>query len=482
VNVSFEQLKIDPTYIGKLQERGMEEPTPIQAEAIPIIVQGKDAIVQSQTGTGKTLAYLLPALQGIDPGLKQLQVLVLVPTRELGMQIMHETEKLTEGSDIRSQALIGGAATARQIERLRLHPHIAVGTPGRIMELVKLRKLSLHHIHLVVIDEVDQVFELGSKNDVEAVFKGMLKTRQVVFVSATIPPLIAEVARKWMNEPSIIRVSPGQLTAETLEHFYFLCEEREKIDTLRRLVRLINPRSAIVFINVTDDIAEVVGKLQYVGLSVEAIYGEAGKQERAKVMSDFREGKFQLLLATDIAARGLDIEGVTHVFHLDPATNAEYYLHRVGRTGRMGRKGTAISIITKKELFILEKFEKALGITILPKAMYQGRILDPTEDRSAAAVRSRNATASPQGGAASALGKAARVRDNNAANGGRRDAVAGPSAHGNGNDADATAKPAAAAGKAAVGSKTGGPSKSARERERKNKGAPKWLKAKQEKE
>lgn len=478
MNVGFEQLQIEHVYVSKLQERGMEQPTPIQAEAIPAILQGKDTIVQSQTGTGKTLAYLLPALQRIDPEQKQLQVLIMVPTRELGMQIMQETEKLTVGSSIRAQALIGGAAIARQVEKLRLHPHIAVGTPGRISELVKLRKLSLHHIQLVVVDEVDQVFELGSMNDVETVLKGMLRTRQVVFVSATIPESIAAVSRKWMNEPTVIRINPSQLTSETLEHLYFVCEEREKVDTLRKLVRLINPPSAIVFINITDDIAEVVGKLQYVGLSVEALYGEAGKQERAKVMNDFREGKFQLLLATDIAARGLDIEGVTHVFHLDPATNAEYYLHRVGRTGRMGRKGTAISIITKKELFILEKFEKALGITIQPKAMYQGRVLDPAEDRSADAMRSRKAAAHPQGHAAPAPANAAGARNSTAPSVQRATAVAATDTR-DGSDV-AAAKPAAAAVKAPASAKTRGQSKSARERERKNKGAPKWLKAKQD--
>jgi ATP-dependent RNA helicase DeaD len=480
VPARFEQLLIEPLYVQKLEEMGMQEPTPIQAEAIPPLLQGKDVIVQSQTGTGKTLAYLLPALQRIDPAQKQLQILVLVPTRELGMQIMQEIEKLTQEGPIRAQALIGGAATSRQIEKLRLHPHIVVGTPGRIQELVKVRKLSLHHIRTVIVDEVDQVFELGSMNEVEAILKGMLKTRQLVFVSATIPKSIAEAGRKWMQEPVVIRINPEQITAGSLEHLYVVCQEREKIDTLRRLVRLINPPLAIVFINATNDIAEAVGKLQYVGLSVEALYGEAGKQERAKVMSDFREGKFQLLLATDIAARGLDIEGVTHVFHLDPPVNAEYYVHRVGRTGRMGRKGTAISIITRKEQFILDKFEKALGITIQPKAMYEGRLVDPADDRSAAAKRSRRAEARPAGGDASARGDAARARQGTALRAGSANA-AGPDAPAG--SVSAAKKPAFAGGApSAAAGKAAGPSKAQRERERKNKGAPKWLKAKKDNE
>ncbi|MEW9702901.1 DEAD/DEAH box helicase [Paenibacillus sp. SI8] len=481
MSTSFEQLLVEQSYVHKLNEAGIAQPTPIQEEAIPALMQGKDAIIQSQTGTGKTLAYLLPALQQINPQQKQLQVLVVVPTRELGMQILREIEKLTQGGQIRSQSLIGGAAMSRQVDKLKLNPHIAVGTPGRLLELMKLRKLSLHHVKIAIVDEVDQVFELGSMNEVDAVLKGTQRSSQTVFVSATIPASIEQAAQKWMQEPVIVKINPSQRTADTLTHCYFVCEERERIDTLRRLVRLINPPSAIVFINATADIAEVVGKLKYVGLSVEALYGEAGKQERAKVMSHFRERKFQLLLATDIAARGLDIEGVTHVFHLDPATNAEYYLHRVGRTGRMGRKGTAISIVTPKELFIMNKFEKQLGITIAPKAMYEGQIVDPAQNRSAAAMRSRREAARPAGGAAPARGPAASARDTAAPVAGTaRISAAAPAARGE-RDAAAAAKPAARSGVAA-GGKAASPAaqKAQRERDRKSKGAPRWLKAKQQ--
>ncbi|WNR45703.1 DEAD/DEAH box helicase [Paenibacillus roseipurpureus] len=475
MGISFEQLQITQTYVDKLTQLGIGEATPIQAEGIPVLLEGKDAIIQSQTGTGKTLAYLLPALERIDPAVKQLQVLVVVPTRELGMQIMQEIEKLTSGGPIRSQSLIGGAAVARQIEKLRLHPHIVVGTPGRLLELMKVRKLTLHHVKVGIIDEVDQVFELGSMQDVEAVLKGMLRSSQMVFVSATIPPSTEQAAGRWLKNPVIIKINPTQRTAETLEHHYVVCQEREKIDTLRRLVRMIKPKSAIVFINVTDDIAQVVAKLQFVGLSIEALYGEASKQDRAKVMGNFRDGKFQLLLATDVAARGLDIEGVTHVFHLDVATNAEYYLHRVGRTGRMGREGTSISIVTTKELFIIEKFEKQLGITIEPKSLYEGRLVDPAQDRSAAAMRSRREAARPSG--APTRGSSAGSRDAAAPAGAVRVSAATPSEARSPRDA-APAKPAAAGVKPAGGGKA--VSKAQRERDRKSKGAPRWLKEKQQ--
>lgn len=487
MEISFEQLLAGTGYASTLRELGLTHPTPIQVAAIPALREGKDAIVQSQTGTGKTLAYLLPALERIDPQQKQLQVLVLVPTRELGMQILQDVERLTVGGPLRAQSLIGGAALSRQVEKLKLHPHIAVGTPGRVLELLKLRKLSLHHVRTVVVDEVDQVFDLGSMHEVEALFKGMLRTSQIVFVSATIPDALVETAGRWLKQPEHLHIDPQQRTAETIEHLSFMCEERNKIDTLRRLVRLINPPSAIVFINATADVAEVVGKLQFVGLSIEALYGEAGKQERARVMNAFRERRFQLLLATDIAARGLDIAGVTHVFHLDPAPNADYYLHRVGRTGRMGRKGTAISIITPKEQFILDKFQKQLGIVIAPKAMYEGRIVDPAQDRSAATMRSRREAR--QGGAPATARTHSSARTDAAPPGagaaaagasrGRADAAAGRSSGGAGSPARGAARAGGSGGPGAA-PRAGAPAqrKAERERDRKNKGAPKWLKDK----
>lgn len=381
MQTSFEALQIAPALLAPLQAMNIESPTPIQAEAIPLILAGKDVIAQSQTGTGKTLAYLLPTLHKIDQSLKQLQVMVLVPTRELGMQIIREIEKLTEQSHILAQPLIGGASVSRQIEKLRFHPQIVVGTPGRILELIKAKKLSMHYATSIVVDEVDQVFDLGSMMEVEAILKSAMRDRQILFFSATISDAIQAAAMRWMKEPVLVHINPTQKAAETLEHLYFVCDEREKIDTLRRLVRLYNPKSAIVFINETDDAAEVVQKLSYVGLTIEALFGEASKQERARAMSGFREGRFQLLLATDVAARGLDLTEVTHVINLDLPVDADHYIHRAGRTGRMGRKGTVISIVARKQQFIMDKYAKALGVTFEQKDMYEGKIVDPEEPK-----------------------------------------------------------------------------------------------------
>ncbi|MEK8127763.1 DEAD/DEAH box helicase [Paenibacillus filicis] len=488
----FALLGIDPFYVKRLAELEIVEPSPIQTDAIPLALQRKDIVAQSQTGTGKTLAFALPALQHIDTKLREAQVMVLVPTRELGMQIVHTLDQLTQGTDVRVQQLIGGASIDRQIDKLKLKPHVVVGTPGRIQELVKLRKLKLAGIRTVVVDEVDQVFELGSMHEVEALLKGMPRSRQMLFFSATLPPQLQAVIDHWMEEPAYVRVNPAQRTAETLEHLYFVCEERERVDTLRRLVRLWNPKQAIVFINETDDIGEAVAKLKYVGLSVEGLYADSYKQERARAMQGFRAGRFQLLLATDVAARGLDLPQVTHVFNLDPPIDADHYVHRVGRTGRMGRKGTAVSIITRREQFIVDKFAKSLGIDIQRKYMSHGKVYDAQPPGEAGPARVR------RGGEERRAGQAApdvRTASAPEASGARRAAAPGDGTAraalrggvkpaGAGREAAPTtappaARPAGAKGRAADrGAKPTVKSKAELERERKNKGAPRWLKDK----
>ncbi|WP_127608851.1 DEAD/DEAH box helicase [Paenibacillus validus] len=506
----FSALRIDPPYVKRLAELGITDPSPIQAEAVPPALQGKDVVAQSQTGTGKTLAYALPVLHRIEAPLREVQALVLVPTRELGMQIVQTLEELTKDTGIRVQQLIGGASIERQIDKLKLKPQIVVGTPGRVQELVKLRKLKLSGIRMVVVDEVDQVFELGSMGEVEALLKGMLRDRQMMFFSATYPPQLQAVIERWMRDPVYVRVNPSQRTSETLEHLYFVSEERDKIDTLRRLVRLYNPKQAIVFINETDDIGEAVAKLKYAGLSVEGLYGDSFKQERARAMQAFRAGRFQLLLATDVAARGLDLPQVTHVFNLDPPVDADHYVHRVGRTGRMGRKGTAVSIVTPREHFIMDKFAKSLGIDLQRKIMSHGKVFDPKPGRGAVAgepgADSRNpaerrkpedgrpAMPRESAGKLAGAGRAAAgdKRSVRAAGEGRA-AASQMSSRSEALRAETASAPVQRQAPKAKGPAGPGPVKKGapavpdkrqtereRERERKNKGAPRWLKSKPE--
>jgi ATP-dependent RNA helicase DeaD len=374
---SFEQLNIDSIFLEPLKKQNIEQPTQVQIEAIPILLSGKDALVQSHTGTGKTFAYILPLLQKLDASSKELQAMVIAPTQELGVQIFQEIIKLTERSEVRALSLIGGAAVKRQIEKLKEKPHIVVGTPGRIIELIQQKKLKMHFVKSIVVDEVDQVFALGAAQDVERVISSTLKDRQLIFFSATITNEIQQKAKAWMKEPVNIQIRPEDKLASGLEHTYVVCQDREKLDMLRRIILTLKPTRAIIFVNETERIAEWVSKLKYNGLDIDAIYGEAGKQDRAQVMKRFREGRLPLLLSTDLAARGLDIVDVTHVFNFDPPLDAEHYVHRAGRTGRMEKSGLVISLITPKELFIMKKFSKSLGADISEKVWFKGKLMAP---------------------------------------------------------------------------------------------------------
>jgi superfamily II DNA/RNA helicase len=516
MSTTFQDLALPPALVAHLEEREINQPTAIQEQAIPVIAAGRDLIAESQTGTGKTLAYLLPAMMGIDEGARDVQVVVLVPTRELGMQIVREAEKIGAVLGRSVQQLIGGAALSRQVEKLRAHPQLVVGTPGRILELIKLRKLSLHGVKTLIVDEVDQVFDLGSKQEVERILGKTLRSRQILFFSATVSPAIREMADKWMNNPAEIRIKPEKKAAESLSHLYFVTEERDKIDMLRRVVRHFNPKAAIVFLNDTEDVAEITSKIAHTGLSIKALYGDSGKQARAAVMKGFREGRFQLLLATDVAARGLDFPGLTHVINFDLPIDADHYVHRAGRTGRMGRAGTVVSLLAEKERFIINKFTKALRVDFTEQTLFAGKLLAADERASrparpdapapkaaggsarsgaSAGAPARGAAASsaaqaPGGGAsarAAASGAPARASQPAAPrqSGGPRAGAGGaaPAAAGSAPRAGARSAGAAQPGRAGAAGKAAAAKPRSRkelERERKAKGAPKWLKAKQQ--
>lgn len=358
---SFEDFALPDALIEKLRAQQITEPTEVQVAAIPPILAGRDVIVHSQTGTGKTLAYLLPLLARLDPAAPGLQLVVVAPTRELGMQIFREIGLLTEGTPLFAQQLIGGANVRHQIERLKKRPPIVVGTPGRIRELIVEGKLNTHAVKTLVVDEIDQVMAPAFKNDLVRILKAISRDRQTLFVSATIPAEVEEVAGRWMREPLHVRGAASLKLPETLSHGYVVAE-RDKVDALRRLLHAQGPKAAIAFVNEGRRVEELVSKLSFKGLSVAALHGKARKEERSVLLKGFREGKFQLLLATELAARGLDVKGVTHVYNLDLPTDAEHYVHRAGRTGRAGQAGTVVSIIAPNERFVLEKFAKALGL------------------------------------------------------------------------------------------------------------------------
>ncbi|WCF09627.1 DEAD/DEAH box helicase [Paenibacillus thiaminolyticus] len=380
LSTTFASLSITEELLAKLQAKDITAPSPVQAEAIPAALEGRDILAQSQTGTGKTLAYLLPVLMKIDASHRGTQAVVIAPTQELAMQIVREAEYYGEGSGIHVAALIGGAALNRQVERLRDKPQLVVGTPGRIRELIEMRKLKMHEVRMIVVDEVDHLLQKGGARDTDMAIRSALRDRQLLFFSATLPQEVRELAARFMQAPAEIGIEPDKRMADTIQHLY-VAVERDKIDMVRRLIRLWNPKRAIAFVNDTNRIGEWEAKLAYAGLSVASLYGDAPKQERAAVLRRFRDGQVQVLLATDVAARGLDIPDLPLVISIEPALDAEHYIHRAGRTGRMGRQGTSVNLITPQERFIMRKFERELGITIAERVFYEGRLHDPNANR-----------------------------------------------------------------------------------------------------
>ncbi|MHA7964349.1 DEAD/DEAH box helicase [Paenibacillus sp. CAU 1782] len=520
---TWTELGINESLSQALNERGIVTPTDVQAEAIPALLAGNDVTARSQTGSGKTLAFLLPILQGINVESGAIQGVVISPTQELAMQIVRVAEQYGEPLGIRVQQLIGGAAMKRQVEKLKLRPHLVIGTPGRIHELVKLRKLKLTEVRFLVIDEADQTFQLGSTKDLESVLFSMNPGRQTAFFSATYPEIMSRYEGRWMKEPVRVQLKPQQRVAETVSNYYILSDKRDKTDTARRLVRLLNPASALLFLNDTDEIANWESKLKYEGFAVETLYGDSDKLRRAATLSRFRDGSCQLLLATDVAARGLDIEGLPLVLQLDPAIDADHYVHRAGRTGRMGRTGTVITIVTPHELFIMEKFRKQLGIDLQERAMFRGKFLSMEELAAATSPHRGLKGGHVNGSGTGANGKAKLDRGDKSDGASKtagysksdRSAVAnasspqgrsdktsavrrGADAKANVSSSEVARKTDGASGKARSGASggeakgarlgnanggalpAGGKAKRAKKSEGKNKGAPKWLKEKRQ--
>ncbi len=370
----FESMELNKSLVDALKKVNITVPTEIQSKAIPEAQKNKDLIIQSETGTGKTLAYLLPLFEKIDTLKKEMQAIILVPTHELAIQVERQIEMLSQNSDLKatSTPIIGDVNILRQIEKLKLKPHIIVGTAGRILELIQKKKISAHTIKTIIIDEADRLLDDSYIEGTKAVIKTTLKERQIVICSASISVRTIERAKIFMKEPLLIKSTPKMQVPDTIEHIYFVAEQREKVEVMRKVIRMINPQKAIAFCGSGYDIEEATEKLKYHKINADSIHGSNVKMDRKKVMDNFKSGKLQILVATDIAARGLDIEGVTHIINLDIPERSMEYLHRAGRTGRNGKSGVTISIVTEKEVEFIKQYERELNITILPKAMKNG--------------------------------------------------------------------------------------------------------------
>ena len=358
---AFKELGLKPEIITALEELGYTEPTAVQEQAIPELLAGHDVIGQAQTGTGKTAAFGLPLLQYLDPADESTQAIVLTPTRELCIQVTQALRAYAEHLDIEVVAVFGGAPIATQQSRLRRGAHVVVATVGRMMDLISRRSLVLTSARYVVLDEADEMLDLGFIEDVEKILRMCPSGRQTGLFSATMPAPIARLAEQYMYEPVTIKVTPKQLTVDAIEQAYVEVEPRKKTDRLIEVLRAEEPEQAIIFCRTKIGAAKLDRELADRGLRVKALHGDMSQGQRDGVMIQFKERGMPLLVATDVAARGLDIEHVTHVINYDLPNNTEIYVHRIGRTGRVGRTGRAITFVTPKqrgEIGVIEREAK----------------------------------------------------------------------------------------------------------------------------
>ncbi|MED4802470.1 DEAD/DEAH box helicase [Bacillus atrophaeus] len=353
---------------------GFTKPTDVQEQTAELIMEGKDVIAESPTGTGKTLAYALPVLERIQPEQKHAQAVILAPSRELVMQIFQVIQDWKSGSELRAASIIGGANVKKQVEKLKKHPHIIVGTPGRVSELIKMKKLKMHEVKTIVLDEADQLILPEHRETMKQIIKTTLKDRQLLCFSATLKQETEQVLREMTQEPEVLKVKRSQHDAGKVKHQYLVCDQRDKVKLLQKLSRL-QGMQALVFVRDIGNLSVYAEKLAYHHVDLGILHSEAKKMERAKILAAFENGEFPLLLATDIAARGLDIENLPYVIHAD-IPDEDGYIHRSGRTGRAGKEGTVISLVTPMEESKLKKMAKRLGLTLQQVVYAKGQLAE----------------------------------------------------------------------------------------------------------
>ena len=356
--MKFSELGLDEVLLASVQKLGFEEATPIQAQTIPLAIAGQDVIGQAQTGTGKTAAFGLPMLQKIDVSKRRVQGLVIAPTRELAIQTQEELFRLSRDKKVRVQVVYGGADIGRQIKLLKEAPHIVVGTPGRLLDHIKRKTLRLHDVETLVLDEADEMLNMGFLEDIETIISEVPEQRQTLLFSATMPPAIKQIGVRFMRKPQHVRIKAKEMTATLIEQFFIKCRELEKFDIMTRLFDVQNPELTIVFGRTKRRVDELATGLEARGYRAEGIHGDLSQQKRLSVLKAFKNGQLDVLVATDVAARGLDISGVTHVYNYDIPQDPESYVHRIGRTGRAGQEGVSITLVTPNEMDYLRTIEE----------------------------------------------------------------------------------------------------------------------------
>lgn len=361
---SFASLSISPATLQSLEAKGYESPTPVQAESIPLALQGKDLVVQSRTGTGKTAAFGLPIVERIDPGLQAVQAVVLAPTRELAMQVAVEVEELGRGRGVKVQSVYGGDSMERQVEGIRAGAHVIAGTPGRVLDHLRRRTLDFSSVKVLVLDEADRMLDMGFAVEMGQIMEFVPAERQTLLFSATIPLGIRGLIYHYMAEPEWVLLSEDQIYVKEVEHVYCLTSRLHKEATLYRLIEYENPSSSMIFCNTREETRLVATFLKNRGLAAAMLSSDLPQKKREQVMEAFREGRIRHLVTTDVASRGIDIEDLSHVFVFSTPDSPEQYIHRAGRTGRVGKSGRAISLISAMDLMNFNRLVKRYHVAV----------------------------------------------------------------------------------------------------------------------
>ncbi|MBD3388419.1 MAG: DEAD/DEAH box helicase [Candidatus Altiarchaeales archaeon] len=360
----FDGLDLSTNVMKDLNYHGMETPMPIQSEAIPSLLEGRDMIAQAKTGTGKTLAFAIPIIEGVNPQQRRVQSLIVAPTRELAIQVAGEVKKIGYKKRVNVACVYGGKSVNAHADMVRKGPQVVVGTPGRILDLVNRRALRLDGVRMLVLDEADRMLDMGFIDDIRRIISHTPRDRQTMLFSATIGEKIKELAKSITRNPLNISTGEDDLVVDEIDQCYYEIGQDEKLDVFIDVVEKENPSSAIVFCNTKRWADTLIKLMKRRGLDAKAIHGDLSQKQREHVMEGFRKNKFKFLVATDVAARGLDIDDVSHVFNYDIPQDPESYVHRIGRTGRAGKTGKAISFITSREIYSLWDIENRCEITI----------------------------------------------------------------------------------------------------------------------
>ncbi len=362
----FEDFDITPEMSAALRDAGYTEPTPVQAGVIPEALEGFDVIGQARTGTGKTASFVIPILEQLDPPKRSVgpQALILVPTRELAVQVRDEVLKLGKGQRVQCVAAYGGKPIRGQIEKLKRNPQIVVGTPGRVIDHIGRGTLPLGDVWCVVLDEADRMLDIGFRPDIEKILRRCPTDRQTLLLSATVPPPIERLAKRYMYEPVMLNFSSSDMTVDTIEQFYFTVDNRMKFDLLLHLLEREQAEQAIIFCRTKRGVDRLVTRLRKKLDSVDCIHGDLPQSARDRVMKKFRDANLRYLIATDVVGRGIDVSGISHIINYDTPSFCDDYVHRVGRTGRMGREGVAYTFVAPEEGPELTRIEQRINLQL----------------------------------------------------------------------------------------------------------------------